>query len=286
MQSSTHLNNNNINRNSPSKNDNCFLIKLTKLNDKDSFKLDKPKESRTMNKAQMNEMCKPQGYNKGKASKTGHLHSSGQTKQKVNLSGKNYERKTKTKMPTAGEANLNKRGRSQDDVNHPNSKKVCDPRAEAKIPKPRESLLSKKAPAMPKTASMPTEAQIRQAEIMKKARALKADEILTTAETAAPEVNNNVEVEDIGPEPDIFDEVVNNPNFYAEKQMEDNVTEEAELPEDPIDKAIRTNDPYVNIEILPDPNNPSEPTPGPSGYIYPAKPSDQLDLGFVLAVGR
>ena len=127
---------------------------------------------------------------------------------------------------------------------------------------------------------------------MKKARALKAEEILTTAETTPVEVNNNVEIEDIGPEPDIFDEVVNNPDLYTEKQIEDNVTEEAEMPEDPMEKAIRTNDPYVNVEILPGPSNPTqyEPTPGPSGYnqeaIYPAKPSDQLDLGFVLALAN
>ena len=105
------------------------------------------------------------------------------------------------------------------------------------------------------------------------------------------EVNNNVEIEDIGPEPDIFDKVVNNPNYSPDRQIEDNTTKEAEqhIPEDPIEKAIRTNDPYVNIEVLPGPSQAFEPTPGPSReqeYIYPAAPSDQLDLGFVMALAN
>ena len=67
---------------------------------------------------------------------------------------------------------------------------------------------------------MPTEAQIRQAEIMKKARAQKVADIpaaLEQEQEQAEEVNNNVEIEVIGPEPDIFDKVVNNPNYSPER---------------------------------------------------------------------
>ena len=126
-------------------------------------------------------------------------------------------------MPTAGEANLNKRGRSQDDTTHPNSKKVCDPRADAKIPKASNPPIGKRATLLPKTANQPAEAQLRQAEIMKKARGHALAAQVAAADLALMDGNNNqVLIEDIGPEPDIFDKIVNNPDLPNEQLIDPN----------------------------------------------------------------
>ena len=75
-------------------------------------------------------------------------------------SKKPYYVKKSAEMPTAGEANLNKRMRSQDDMVNPNNKKVCDPHAEAKIPKSSNPPIGKRASQQPKTAILPTKLKL------------------------------------------------------------------------------------------------------------------------------
>ena len=208
-----------------------------------------------------------------------------------------YNHVTKiAKMPTAGEANLNKRMRSQDDLGNTNNKKVCDPRADAKIPKAANP--GKRNSQQPKAATLPTEAQVKQAEIMKKARGYAIAAQVAEADLALGNIdnynnNNAVEVEDIGPENDIFDEVVNNPNFPNENLIDPSATTETEdflLPEDPVERAIRNNDPYISVQYLPEPKTnpmppptPRTPTPMPSTSAGPST-SQHIDLGFVLAL--
>ena len=61
-----------------------------------------------------------------------------------------------------------------------------------------------------------------------------------------------------------------------------------------MERAIRTNDPYVNIEILPDPSThiapaptmataPNSPVPSTSAGLMPP-PQPPLDIGFVMAL--
>ena len=72
--------------------------------------------------------------------------------------------------------------------------------------------------------------------------------------------NVSVRVEDIGPEPDIFDAIVNSPDYIPDDNQIDPAAEtetDANIPEDPMVKAIRTGDPYVNFDILPGPILPS-----------------------------
>ena len=136
---------------------------------------------------------------------------------------------------------------------HPNSKKVCDPRADAKVPKTSNLPIGKRASTLPKTANQPTEAQVRQAEIMKKARGHAIASQVAANDLA---LMNQVTVEGLGPEPDIFDKIVNNPDYPNEQLIDPNEAMETEdflMPEDPVAKAIRTNDPYVNVTVLPSP---------------------------------
>ena len=109
--------------------------------------------------------------------------------------------------------------------------------------------------------------------------------------------NNQVQVEDVGPEPDIFDAVVNNPNFPNENIVDPNEATETEdflMPEDPVEKALRNNDPYVSVQYLPDPKatntlppqtpRTSTPIPSTSAGLMLPPPAQNLDLGFVMAL--
>ena len=84
-------------------------------------------------------------------------------------------------MPTAGEANKGtKRTRPEDNQAGQPSKKTCDPKTDASVPKPKETPLGAKKGA-PKAAG-PTEAQVRHAEIVKKARADQAAQATLAAQ--------------------------------------------------------------------------------------------------------
>ena len=88
-----------------------------------------------------------------------------------------------TKMPTAGEANKGmKRTRPEDSQAEQLSKKSCDPKSDARAPKPKETPLAKKGASK---VSGPTEAQVRHAEIVKKARADQAAQATLAAQAKA-----------------------------------------------------------------------------------------------------
>ena len=90
------------------------------------------------------------------------------------------------KMPTAGEARLiaNKRNRSPDANNNPAAKKgplACDPKADATIPKPNEAFGKRVIPKP--TVPLPTEAQLKQQEILRNAQ-LEQDALASKAAEA------------------------------------------------------------------------------------------------------
>ena len=70
-------------------------------------------------------------------------------------------------MPNAGEANKAKRPRPEENLAGQPSKKTCDPKGDATAPNAKEATLGKKTAKQ----TGPTEAQVRHAEIVKKARA-------------------------------------------------------------------------------------------------------------------
>ena len=84
-------------------------------------------------------------------------------------------------MPNAGEANKAKRPRPEETTAGQPSKKSCDPKGEAAAPKAKDTALGKK------TAKQvgPTEAQVRHAEIVKKARAEQAAQASLAAQAKA-----------------------------------------------------------------------------------------------------
>ena len=186
---------------------------------------------------------------------------------------------TPSKMPTASEANLAKRGRSQDDIVQPTNKKVCDPRTDAKAPKGKDLTTGKGVPLVSKTVTLPTEAQIRQAEIMKKARTSQDRDPAQDIPPSMPDLS--VQVEDIGPEQDIFDKVINNPDYNTTDHVVDAGAEtDAEGGTGHIlDPTTRT-DSYINVDYLPGPSNPGPSNPDPSHV----QPTEQIDIGFVMAL--
>ena len=160
--------------------------------------------------------------------------------------------------------------------------------------------MGKRASILPKSANQPTEAQVRQAEIMKKARGHAIASQVAANDLAL--MSHPVTVEDIGPEPDIFDKIENNPEFPNEQLVDPNAVTDNEvdfyMPEDPVEKAMREGDPYISVQVLPGPethepataiptqvNPPTlEPQPGTSSGYAPPQQQQQLDLGFVMAL--
>ena len=86
-----------------------------------------------------------------------------------------------TKMPNAGEANKAKRPQPEETQAGQPNKKTCDPKGDAAAPKAKETTLGKK----PTKQVGPTEAQVRHAEIVKKARADQAAQASLAAQAKA-----------------------------------------------------------------------------------------------------
>ena len=138
--------------------------------------------------------------------------------------------------------------------------------------KGKDLVLGKKAPLVSKTVTLPTEAKIRQAEIMKKARTTLEPE-QQALPPSMPDLS--VQIEDIGPEQDIFDQVVNNLVYNTTEHVDVGAETEGEGGQDPVpDTVPHTSDSFVNVDYLPGPSNPGPSNPGPS-FVHPAEQNER-----------
>ena len=89
-------------------------------------------------------------------------------------------------MPTAGEV-FKKRGRSPDKTNQtqPSKKQSCNPKADAAVPKSKEAPFGKRVSSGKPGTPAPTEAQLKQQEIIKRVQEEQNERVLKAAQAKA-----------------------------------------------------------------------------------------------------